>query len=242
MKMQTIIVEDKNKLARTGADLMIAQAQAAFRENRQFSIALSGGSTPAMMYKLLAEAPLDWANIHLFWSDERCVPPDHPESNYRMAFESLISHINIPLKNVHRIFGEIPPDLAGDQYEQELHAFFGMLPRFDLILLGLGEDGHTASLFPTSPAVNERSRWVTAVPHDVPPLPLVTRVTLTLPILNQAHQVIFLVSGKGKAARLAEVLNTPEGSTLLPASMVRPDDGELLWLMDQAAAEKLENK
>lgn len=238
--MQTIIVEDKYALARAGVDLFIGRAQAADRENRPFSVALSGGSTPAMMYQLLAQAPLDWKNIHLFWSDERCVPPDHAESNYRMTLESLMARISIPEQNIHRICGEISPDIAAEQYDQGLHKFFGDTPRFDLILLGLGEDGHTASLFPLSPVLNERSKWATAVPHDVPPLPLVPRVTMTLPVLNRASKVVFLVSGAGKAKRLAEVLHSPEGSPLLPASLVRPEDGDILWLIDRSAATELE--
>lgn len=240
--MQTIIVDDNHALARTAAYLFIIRAQETLTEDHQFSVALSGGSTPALMYRLLADTPLEWKNIHLFWSDERCVPPDHSDSNYRMTVESLISRINIPSQNIHRIFGEISPELAADQYEQDLHTFFGKFPRFDLLLLGLGEDGHTASLFPSSSALNERSRWVTSVTHDAPPLPLVPRVTLTLPVLNQARQVMFLASGAGKAARLAEVLHSPEGSSLLPASLIQPKDGELIWLVDRAAAEKLGNE
>lgn len=237
--MRRTIVIDKNEFARTAADYFIAQAQAALRENKQFAVALSGGSTPRSMYRLLADAQLNWKNIHLFWSDERCVPPDHPESNYFQAFETLISHINIPPQNIHRIFGEISPELAAAQYEQELRSFFGERPRFDLILLGLGEDGHTASLFPSSPALDERDHWAVAVPHVVPPAPLVSRVTLTLPILNMARQVVFLVSGSGKAARVAEILNAPTASPLLPANMVQPDDGVILWLMDQSAAAEM---
>lgn len=234
--MKTVIVPDNNALTRAAADFFVTEAQAALRANRHFTVALSGGSTPRALYQLLAETPLAWEAIHLFWGDERCVPPDHADSNYRMTAESLLRRIAIPPENVHRIEGELPPEEAALRYEDELRKFFDGVPRFDLILLGLGEDGHTASLFPDSPALHERTRWVVAVSHTTPPPPLVPRVTLTLPVINAARQVVFLVSGAGKAKRLAEVLHVPTPSPLLPASMVRPDSGELLWLLDQPAA------
>ena len=234
--MRRTLVFDNDDLAGAAADLFISLAQAAYRENRSFTVALSGGSTPKAVYQLLAEAPLEWNNIHLFWGDERCVSPDHPDSNFKMAFESLISHIQIPPQNIHRIYGEIPPEEAAERYEQELRTYLGENPSFGLVMLGLGEDGHTASLFPNSLALNEHSRWVVVVPHDVPPLPLITRTTLVLPILNNAKHVVFLVSGAAKSARLAEVLRSPVSSPSLPATMVQPRDGELIWMMDRSAA------
>lgn len=234
--MKTVIVPDSDALTRAAADLFAAEAQAALQAKERFAVALSGGSTPRALYQLLADTPLAWENIHLFWGDERCVPPDHADSNYRMTAESLLNRIAIPPENIHRIQGELPPEEAALRYEDELRRFFADAPRFDLILLGLGDDGHTASLFPDSPALHERTRWVAAVPHAAPPLPLVPRVTLTLPVLNAARQVLFLVSGAGKAQRLAEVLRAPTASPLLPASMVRPGHGDILWMMDQPAA------
>jgi len=237
--MKTAILTDMNALADAAAEFFIAQAQAAIQARGQFAAALSGGSTPRAVYQRLAEAPLAWKNIHLFWGDERCVPPDHPDSNYRMTAESLLTRVHIPPENVHRIQGELSPELAAARYEQELRAFFGNAPRFDLILLGLGDDGHTASLFPESPALHERTRWAAAAAHETPPPPLVPRVTLTLPVINAARQIVFLVSGAGKAERLAEVLHVPAESHSLPASMIRPGSGEILWLVDKSAAAHL---
>ncbi len=236
--MKIAIVTDMDALTDAAADFFIARSQASIRENGRFSVALSGGSTPRQLYARLAQPALasrvNWEAVHLFWGDERCVPPNHADSNYRMAMESL--RVPIPEQNIHRIQGELSPEEAAAQYEKELRDFFEETPRFDLILLGLGDDGHTASLFPDSPALRERTRWVAAVPHETPPPPLVPRVTLTLPVLNAARQVIFLVSGAGKAERLAEVLHAPTVSPSLPASMIQPDDGELLWLIDKPAA------
>ena len=165
----------------------------------RFAVALSGGSTPKRMFEQLAKMVMDWKHIHLFWVDERCVPPDHPDSNYGMTAEALLNHIEIPGENIHRIHGEQPPEPAALIYEKELRHFFGeQLPVFDLILLGLGSDGHTASLFPGSPALQEKKRWAVEVKHDAPPPPLVDRVTLTIPVLKEAREVIFLVSGNRK--------------------------------------------
>lgn len=223
-------------LVERAAELFIQTAAQSFLARGYFSVALSGGSTPRALYQLLADTPLAWEHIHFFWGDERCVPPDHADSNYRMTAESLLRRVHIPPENIHRIQGELPPEEAALRYEDALRRFFDDAPRFDLILLGMGEDGHTASLFPNSPALHERTRWVAAVPHTTPPPPLVPRVTLTLPVLNAARQVLFLVSGAGKAQRLAEVLHAPTASPSLPASMIRPDHGDILWMVDQSAA------
>jgi 6-phosphogluconolactonase len=171
--------------------------------------------------------------VHFFWGDERCVPPNHADSNYRMVAESLLNHVPALAENIHRVQGELAPSQAAEHYEAELRAFFGETPAFDLILLGLGEDGHTASLFPGSPALAESVRWVVAAQHTSPPLPLVSRVTLTFSVFNAARQVLFLVSGAGKAPRLAEIRR---GVPDLPAARIRPASGDLLWLIDQAAA------
>lgn len=231
--MKTVVVPDGKALTRAAAVFFVAKARAALQANRRFSVALSGGSTPRALYQLLAETPLVWQNIHLFWGDERCVPPDHADSNYRMTAESLLTRIAIPPENVHRIPGELPPEEAALRYEDELQTYFGAAPRFDLVLLGMGDDGHTASLFPGSPALAESVRWAVAAEHSAPPPPLVSRVTLTFGVFNAARQVIFLVSGAGKAARLAEI-RRGEGS--LPAARIQPASGELLWLVEQSAA------
>jgi 6-phosphogluconolactonase len=179
--------------------------------------------------------------VYIFWSDERCVPPGLPDSNYLMACLALLDPARVPARNIHRIPGELEPLRAAARYEAQLRQFFAGdgLPRFDLILLGLGEDGHTASLFPGSPALHEQERWAVAVEHTTPPPPLVPRVTLTLPVLNAAAHVIYLVSGANKAERLAQVLHGPVALEPLPAQLVSPANGALLWLVDRAAARGL---
>ncbi len=205
-----------------------------------FSVALAGGSTPLKMYTLLSDAHVNWSWVHIFWGDERCLPPEDKESNYHMANEALLKVILIPKNNIHRIRGELPAGQAAKNYENDLHQFFGgNLPRFNLVLLGLGKDGHTASLFPGAPALGETSHWVAPVPHRIPPPPLVDRVTLTPPVLNAASHIIFLVSGAEKAKILERVLHNPPLSQLLPAEAVKPVDGTLLWLLDKDAAAAL---
>jgi len=235
--MKLEIVPDSVSLVETAASLFMERAIAAVAARGRFSIALSGGSTPREVYARLASPDyadrIPWQSVHFFWGDERCVPPAHPDSNYRMVAESLLNHVPIPVENIHRIQGELAPSQAADRYETELRAFFGEPPAFDLVFLGLGEDGHTASLFPGSPALAESARWAVAAEHPTPPPPLVSRVTLTFSVLNAARQVLFLVSGAGKAPRLAEIRR---GATDLPAARVQPAGGDLLWLVDQAAA------
>lgn len=248
---------DRGSLARAAAEHFISQAAQAVAARGRFTVALSGGSTPQPTYRLLASpefAPrVDWPRVHVFWGDERCVPPDHPDSNYRMAREVLLDHIPLPGSNVHRMRGELEPQQAASAYERALRSFFAGHPtrpfprgsgrreprpyRFDLILLGMGNDGHTASLFPGTAALHERSRWVIA--HYVHKLSA-WRVTLTPVVINAAAQVTFLVSGADKAERLQEVLAGPYQPDLLPAQIVRPTDGSLLWLVDAAAAARLE--
>jgi len=215
-------------------------AETAVRERGRFSVALSGGNTPRTVYSLLANEhkQLPWDRIHIFFGDERHVPPDDPESNFRMASESLLSKVPIPQNNVHRIRAELDAEAAAMQYEQELREFFHLMdhdwPRFDLIFLGLGDDGHTASLFPGSKALsNESSRvaanWVEKFQTS--------RITLTFPVLNHAAEIVFLVSGAGKARILSEVLRP--GVRKFPAQNVQPENGRLLWLVDQDAGSLL---
>ncbi len=160
-------------------------------------------------------AQIDWSSVQVYWGDERCVPPDDPESNYLMARQALLDHVPLPAENVHRICGELEPEHAAQMYEAELRQVSpgAKIPRFDLVLLGLGEDGHTASLFPGSSALSETKRWVVSVEHTVPPPPLVTRISLTLPVFNAAANLIFLVSGSGKAgifSRLMQKIRSTE--------------------------------
>ena len=237
MMAQVKVYAGQVELADAAAGHILELANAALADQGHFSFALAGGSTPRLVYKLLGGADLDWENIHLFWGDERCVPPDHPDSNYRMVRESLLEHIQIPQANIHRIYGELPPEQAAAQYERDLHNFFPGDRSFDLVLLGMGTDGHTASLFPGSPALDIDKRWVAAVEHKGPPAPLVDRISLTLPAINAARNVTFLVSGAGKNKRIQDVLVAPpDAKPLFPVQYIRLRSGTLLWLLDQAAA------
>jgi 6-phosphogluconolactonase len=235
------IYSDVDALVRAAADRVIELARGAIAAHHQFTVALAGGSTPRPVYELLASAPFasrtDWSRWHVFWSDERCVPPDHPESNYRMARESLLDRVPIPPHHVHRIRGEDEPANAAAAYERTLRAFFGANDgpperSFDLVLLGMGEDGHTASLFPGTPPVTEAWRWV--LPNRGPSP--TWRITLTPVVLNAATAVVFLVAGENKAERLRDVLDGPADSPLLPVQRVRPKQGALIWMVDAAAA------
>ncbi|HVO43746.1 MAG TPA: 6-phosphogluconolactonase [Aggregatilineales bacterium] len=234
---------DAQALARAAAEQFVTLGSAAIAGAGRFSVALSGGSTPQAMFNLLATEPfvkrIEWARVHLFWGDERCVPPDHPDSNYRMTREALLDKIAIPAANVHRMRGEVDPVQAVAEYAEGLRAFFGManFPHFDLVLLGMGDDGHTASLFPGTAAIHESNAWVIA-----PYVAKVSmwRMTLTPPVLNAARQIRFLVAGAGKADRLADVLNGPYQPDTLPAQIVKPTGGELVWMVDAAAASKIQ--
>jgi 6-phosphogluconolactonase len=235
---EIIIRRDIAELSRQSAERFSQLVNRSVQGSGRFTVALSGGSTPKHLYSLLASPDYKerilWNNVHLFWGDERCVPPDHPESNFGMVRESLLSKIKIPAENIHRMAGEREPQAAAAEYEKHLQEFFGLesgaLPRFDLILLGIGEDGHTASLFPGSDALNETERLVIS--------PFVEklnsyRLTLTLPVLNSRAEVWFLVTGASKADAVKKVLR---GSADLPAAKVQPVNGRLVWFITQDAA------
>lgn len=238
------IFHDYEALVQAAADKVVQIGSQAIEENGMFTAALSGGSTPRSLYTLLVtgkfERPIDWSRVHLFWGDERCVPPDDPRSNYRMVRESLLDGVPIPPANVHRIHGEEDPKAAAAEYEQELRTFFGSTgeegpPRlgFDLVLLGMGKEGHTASLFPGLPAVTETVRWVMAQFIEIASL---WRITLTPVAINRAKHIIFVVSGTEKAERLRDILQGPIQPEALPAQMIKPMHGQLFWLADRAAA------
>ena len=239
---QTFIFDNAEQVARAAADRFTEIAQASIADRGRFSVALAGGSTPRLTYELLASLEyrdrIAWGSVHLFFGDERSVPPTHDESNYRMASEALISRLPIPAENVYRMTGENDPATGARLYEKALRAFFDNAPwpRFDLVLLGMGDDGHTASLFPHTPALAERHAWVVA--NRVEKLKTF-RLTLTPPAINHAAHIIFMVTGAGKAARLAEVMRGPRDPERLPAQMIQPVDGSLTWLVDQAAAANL---
>jgi 6-phosphogluconolactonase len=236
------VVPDSDALYRAAADEFVRCAQDAIARRERFCVALSGGNTPRGVYSFLAantKTSLPWNRIYIFFGDERHVPPDDPESNYRMANEALLARVPIPAANVFRVPTELDAEVAAQQYEDQLRAFFrlspGAWPRFDLIFLGLGDDGHTASLFPESAALNETTRLVVANWVDK----LHTyRVTFTYPVLNHAAEIAFLVSGQSKSHILGDVLKPP-GDASYPAQRVRPLDGRLLWIVDRAAAQLL---
>jgi len=244
---EIIVGPDPAALARQGAGLFTALANEAAREGRTIAVALAGGSTPKALYELLAadayRERIQWPLIHFFWGDERYVPAGDKDSNYRMAWDALLSRVPVPAANIHRMVTDSSDqDAAAQAAEQDLREHFklaaGGMPRFDLVLLGLGDDGHTASLFPGKPALAEQQRLVVATPPGVLPPP-VDRLTLTFPVLNAAAHVVFLVAGAGKAATLRQVLEGPPGAHALPAQRVRPTAGRLTWLIDAAAAGEL---
>src|SRR5206468_6118487 len=228
-------------LADAAAGRFITAARDAIASHGQFIVALSGGSTPRDTYLLLGTEALVsrvmWSRVQVLWGDERCVPPDHIESNYRMARETLLERVPVPAANVHRIHGEDDPDTAAEVYEATMRALLRTPgARIDLVLLGLGDDGHTASLFPGSAAIHEQTRWVMAA-HA--PAASMWRVTLTPAVINAAAEVLFLVSGGGKAGILRRVLEGPRRLQELPAQAIAPSNGRLRWCVDTAAAAEL---
>ena len=246
MAAEIRISSDRQEVCRIAADRVLDSAGRAVRSSGRCSIALSGGSTPKDLYALLAadgkwRTQFPWKSTHFFWGDERHVPPDHEESNYRMTKEAMLSKAPVPASNVHRIKSENPDaGAAAKGYERELRSFFklraGQVPRFDIVLLGLGPEGHTASLFPGTKALREKKRlvvsnWVGKFYTD--------RITLTVPVFNQAHEVVFLVCGDDKALALKGVLEGRHEPDQLPAQLIRPKRGKLLWLLDGAAAKFL---
>jgi 6-phosphogluconolactonase len=240
-KREIIVCKDVDELNRKAAAQFLGLVNSAIARFGRFAVALAGGSTPKGLYSLLASSEycnlIDWSRVHLFWGDERCVPPDHPESNFRMVRETLLANITIPTTNVHRMQGEKEPGAAAAAYEAEMKDFFGVepggWPRFDLIFLGLGEDGHTASLFPGTAAANETVRFV-AVAY-VGRLQSY-RLTLSLPVINAAAQVTFLISGENKSAIVGEILSAGNDSRDYPAAKVKPTGGLQTWLVSADAA------
>ncbi len=229
---------DIGELSRAAAADVAELARTRASESGRFTIALAGGHTPKRLYELLSSDLRDrvpWDAVHVFWGDERCVDPKDSDSNYRMAWESMLSRVPIPEHNVHRIAAEKGlPGAAAESYEEALRDFFGASAAFDLVLLGMGGEGHTASLFPGSSALDEKRRWVVAVraPEGISPP---VRISLTLPPLNSAREVYLLVSGKEKRPVLQEVLAAPEAAaSKFPVAMVKPARSKV-WYIDEAA-------
>lgn len=232
------VCKDAEDLARHAAGLFVSRAGLALGARRQFAVALSGGETPRRMYALLTQDhyayQIVWPAVQVYFSDERCVPPDDPRSNYRMAWETMLSRVGLPEQNIQRMRGEDDPVLAADAYERELLEAFAGAPRFDLVLLGMGADGHTASIFPGGQPAGER--WV-AVATDPTGA---RRLTLTLKTINAARTVAVLVAGREKADTLKRVLGADAREVGLPIQAVRPTDGQVIWIIDEAAASQLD--
>ena len=234
------IFDDLDALSAAAAGVFAESCAKAVAARGRALVALSGGSTPAPLYALLARPPyreqIDWPHVHVFWGDERLVPPGDPQSNYRQAHDALLARVRISEKNIHRVPTELPAAEAALSYALTLKEFASPpldWPRFDLALLGMGDDGHTASLFPGSPVDNAAP--VAAVTADYQGRPA-QRVTMTPPVFNAARRVLFLVSGESKSQTLAHVLYGSYQPDLLPAQRIRPTDGELIWLVDRPAA------
>jgi 6-phosphogluconolactonase len=240
------IVADADSMSRAAAETIVEHVSESLQTRDIYTIALSGGSTPRRLYALLASdaklrKQIPWDRIHFFWGDERHVPPGHPESNYRMAYETILSKAPIPLKNIHRIHAEdADAGRAAAGCELEIRQFFkieaGQIPSFDCVLLGMGPDGHTASLFPGTSALEETNRlmvanWVEKFQSY--------RITMTLPVINNAERIIFLVGGEEKADILKAVLEGDIESKRYPAQLIQPTDGVLFWFLDQSAAGRL---
>lgn len=238
------VFADNSALNTATAERIVAAAGRAVAERGAFHLVLSGGETPKPLYELLAtpawKSRLDWSRTHVYWSDERCVPVEDPRSNAGMTRRALLDHVPVPPSQVHPLYAGGDPKQAAVDYEALIRRIGrpDRLPRFDLVLLGLGADGHTASLFPGTAAVAERQRLVCEL---YLPEQGMHRLTMTLPLLNQARQVVFLVAGAGKAAMLQQVLSDVVDSAgqMPPARLVRPVGGELEWLVDVAAASNL---
>jgi 6-phosphogluconolactonase len=238
-RAKTIIKEDPADLAHAAAKIFAVSARDSVSQNGRFIVALSGGSTPRLTHRILGQEPyvkeIPWEKTYLFWVDDRCVPEFSPANNYGTAKKDFLERVPIPLEQVHPMPVGAPPERGASMYQNELETFFRRhgdeLPVFDLIFLGIGEDGHTASLFPGQRALEEKEKWVVAVKGGNPDL---RRLTMTYTVLNRARQLIFLVSGKEKAAIVRAVFEPVEPP--FPAQKIRPVHGTLVWLLDRDAA------
>ncbi len=244
--MDVAIYPDSNTLSHEAAHYIVRLATEAITSHGQFTIALSGGSTPKVLYALLGNEPyrsqIDWALVEIFWSDERCVPPDSSDSNYQLAQEALFSKVPIAASQIHRMPADkADRDAASLEYTEEMQRVFGTdgIPSFDLLQLGMGPEGHTASLFPHQASLHEQQRLVMPVTVPKPPPP---RLTFTPPLLNAARHVLFLVTGSDKADAIQAVLEGSYQPDEYPAQIVRPPHGEVTWMLDTAAAGKLQQR
>lgn len=238
MDRQVEVLPDKSAIVQRALELVLDRLALALADRGRFTIVLSGGSTPKPLYEAIAQQDLPWEKIHVFWGDERYVPPDHPDSNEGMARKAWLDRVSILPENIHSMPTDATdPAIAAQQHDAELQAFFGLqpgeLPIFDVILLGMGDDAHTASLFPNTPALEVSDRLVTVGNKDGQP-----RLTFTAPLINRAACVLFLVSGASKQDALAQVFAAEADDRLYPSRLIRPQ-GQLWWLLDQPAAAKM---
>jgi 6-phosphogluconolactonase len=243
MKDNILIANSMDAWIKWGAEWISNQASISIRDRGRYSLVLSGGGTPKPVYQrlsqLLVSQQIEWRKFFIFWGDERCVPPDDPQSNFRMAKETLLDDVAIPPENIFRIKGELDPAEAAQDYEQRISDFFSQgASRFDTILLGLGEDGHTASLFPGTPGLEVRDRLAIENPH---PYSGSWRVTLTYPTINASHSILFLVAGKNKAQVTAECIQNPDNPPDYPAKNITGSENPPSWLLDKDAASNLIN-
>ena len=245
MKSKIRLFKDLEELSPDAAALFVQHAEQSIAMRGRFLVALNGGGTPTRLFELLAtefHEKVDWGNVHVFWGDERCVPPDDPGSSYGQARVMLLSRVPIPEENVHRVKGELGPAEASKEYALQLKQFASPprdWPRFDLVYLGMGEDGHTASLFPGSPVdISEPTMAVTAKYQNRP----ADRVTLTPVVFNSARVIVFMATGEKKAQTLAQVLSGRYNPELYPAQRIEPREGKLIWLVDEDAASRLPRK
>ena len=235
------IFKNTLELSKAAAELFVQAARKAVAERGRFTVALTGGSSPVLMHQLLAQSPyreqVPWEQTYVFWGDERWVPLTDEKSNARMAFETLLNQVPVPKDQIFPMWGDQEPEVFAQQYEEILRQYFDQKgPGFDLIFLGLGDDGHTASLFPGTAVLQEKTKWVQA--YYLEPQQM-HRITLTAPFINQARQVVVLTFGEKKANTLYEILEGERNPVKYPAQLIRPLSGEILWFVDEAAARRL---
>ena len=233
------VFPDLESLSHKAVEIFVDTSRRSIYERKSFSVAISGGSTPGVLYMLLGSDQyrdkIDWKHTHVFWSDERCVSPEHRDSNFRLASEGFLSKVPVPDKNLHRVRGEKGPEQGAQEYKNELRKHFGTegLPVFDLVLLGMGEDGHTASLFPVSMAIDETEQLAVPVYRDKPDH---NRVSLATPVLSHALHIVFLVAGGSKSRIVADILVEDKGRDRYPAGWIQSMSTNVTWLLDREAA------
>lgn len=240
--MQLLVQKNPDALAKAAATFITKRIKDVLKTQDRFTIALSGGSTPRALHELLAKSPyaeqIPWLQLHVFWGDERYVPIDDEQSNAGMAYDTLLGHVFTPEEQIHVWRTDLEPDAAAADYDRILHGYFGETgPTFDLVLLGMGDDGHTLSLFPGTAVVHEQTAWTKAYFLDKQDM---YRLTLTAPVVNRAACVLFLVAGPKKAAPLKQVLQGDYQPDTYPSQVIRPVDGELIWMVDQQAAREVQ--